>query len=71
MKQYYITSENIAKLASDPTDCYLAPTDIVHTLKHDLYLGGLGSKIRRADQNIVDTIDAIKQIQQSANPDKR
>lgn len=67
MKQYYITTQNIGNVESDIPDCYLAPTDIAHTLKQASYLGGLGNAELRAEQNITNTINQIREIQKRKN----
>jgi len=47
MKQYRITTGNISM--NDDDDCYLAPDDIIHELKIQSYLDGLGAKERLAE----------------------
>jgi hypothetical protein len=45
MKQYKITSDNIAP-ADSSDDCYLAPDDPIHEIKALQELAGLGSEQR-------------------------
>lgn len=71
MKQFYITSDNISAVASDPSDCYLSPTDPVHELKIVQYMGGLGSTAKLEEYRIKTTIDTIKQMQNSAKSDNK
>lgn len=71
MKQFYITSDNISAIASDPDDCYLSPTDPVHELKIVQYMGGLGSTAKLEEYKIKTTIDTIKQMQNSAKSDNK
>lgn len=71
MKQFYITSDNISAVASDPGDCYLSPTDPVHELKIVQYMDGLGSTAKLEEYRIKTTIDTIKQIQNSAKSDNK
>jgi hypothetical protein len=56
MRQYKITSENIAPIEQDG-DTYLAPDDPAHEIKRLQFLGGLGADARlqeyRAHQTTV------------------
>jgi hypothetical protein len=48
MKQYKITSDNIAPIHSED-DCYLAKDDPAHEIKRLQFLGGLGGEQRLAE----------------------
>ena len=69
MRQYRITTENI--IPDDPTDCYLAPDDIVHELKILQHMGGLGASARlnnrRAEQQPKIETENKGQIQRENN----
>jgi hypothetical protein len=50
MKQYKITSENIAPVDQDG-DTYLAPDDPAQEIRRMQFLGGLGAQQRLAEYN--------------------
>lgn len=59
MKQYKITSDNIAPV-NEQDDCYLAPNDPAHEIRRLQFLGGLGGEQRLAEyRNSQRTIENI------------
>lgn len=48
MKQYRITSDNIAPV-NEQDDCHLAPNDPAHEIRRLQFLGGLGGEQRLAE----------------------
>lgn len=74
MKQYKITSDNIAPI-SESDDCVLPPDDPAHEIQRLQFLGGLGSAQRLAEyrskqqttQNITHTAAENSRIMREQN----